>query len=432
MDKTLAPEDLRSIIVSIDLLSSNQDNTEHFNSEEFLQLASSSGLKVEHHIFSKQKFVSANHFLTKGKTNELKNLVESEKIKLIVLDCELSPSQERNLEKLLCARVLDRTGLILDIFAARAQSDIGKLQVELAQLSFLSTRLVRGWSHLERQKGGIGLRGPGETQLETDRRLIGNRIKQLKKRLNKQHNQKNLNRYSRKKNNNKLVALVGYTNAGKTSLFNLLTEGGLEAEDKLFATLDTTTRRANFKLKTIDTVLFSDTVGFISNLPTKLVESFKATLDDLASADLLIHVVDASDSNRDYKIKEVDVILKDLGVTSIPQIRALNKVDLIENEDIWPANNLYPEHKISSETGEGLEELKDFISERLFGNLLCGWVHFSPIQASVRSKLFDSGCILEEKIDSNGKHKSLISIPKSTLKQFEEKEIFEDLKPASF
>ena len=432
MDKTLAPEDLRSIIVSIDLLSSNQDNKEHFNSKEFLQLASSSGLKVEHHIFSKQKFVSANHFLTKGKTDELKNLVELEKIKLIVLDCELSPSQERNLEKLLCARVLDRTGLILDIFAARAQSDIGKLQVELAQLSFLSTRLVRGWSHLERQKGGIGLRGPGETQLETDRRLIGNRIKQLKKRLNKQHNQKNLNRYSRKKNNNKLVALVGYTNAGKTSLFNLLTEGGLEeAEDKLFATLDTTTRRANFKLKTIDTVLFSDTVGFISNLPTKLVESFKATLDDLASADLLIHVIDASDSNRDYKIKEVDIILKDLGVTSIPQIRALNKVDLIENEDIWPANNLHPEHKISSETGEGLEELKDLISERLFGNILSGWVEFSPIQASVRSKLFDSGCILEEKIDANGKHQSLVSISQSMFKEFEGLEIFNNLRPVS-
>jgi len=432
LDKTLAPEDLRSIIVSIDLLSSNQDNKEHFNSKEFLQLASSSGLKVEHHIFSKQKFVSANHFLTKGKTDELKNLVELEKIKLIVLDCELSPSQERNLEKLLCARVLDRTGLILDIFAARAQSDIGKLQVELAQLSFLSTRLVRGWSHLERQKGGIGLRGPGETQLETDRRLIGNRIKQLKKRLNKQHNQKNLNRYSRKKNNNKLVALVGYTNAGKTSLFNLLTEGGLEeAEDKLFATLDTTTRRANFKLKTIDTVLFSDTVGFISNLPTKLVESFKATLDDLASADLLIHVIDASDSNRDYKIKEVDIILKDLGVTSIPQIRALNKLDLIQNEDIWPANNLHPEHKISSETGEGLEELKDLISERLFGNILSGWVEFSPIQASVRSKLFDSGCILEEKIDANGKHQSLVSISQSMFKEFEGLEIFNNLRPVS-
>jgi GTP-binding protein HflX len=431
LEKTSAPADLRAIIVSIDLLRSNQDDLEQFNSNEFIELARSSGLKVEHHVFSKQNFVSASHFLTKGKADELKNIVESEDIKLVVLDCELSPSQERNLEKLLCARVLDRTGLILDIFAARAQSDIGKLQVELAQLSFLSTRLVRGWSHLERQKGGIGLRGPGETQLETDRRLIGNRIKQLKKKLDKQHNQKNLNRYSRKKGNNKLVALVGYTNAGKTSLFNILTKGGLQAEDKLFATLDTTTRRADFKFKTLETVLFSDTVGFISNLPTKLVESFKATLDDLASADLLIHVIDSADLNRDHKIKEVDLILDELGVNSIPQIRALNKVDLIKSEEIWPANNQHPEIKISSETGEGLEELKSIISESLFGSLLYGWVQFSPIQASVRSKLFDSGCILEEKMNSNGQHQSLVSISQSMLEQFEEIEIFKNLKPIS-
>tara|TARA_Y100000992_G_C21265375_1_gene493682 strand:+ start:272 stop:1570 length:1299 start_codon:yes stop_codon:yes gene_type:complete len=431
LEKTSAPADLRAIIVSIDLLRSNQDDLEQFNSSEFIELARSSGLKVEYHIFSKQNFVSASHFLTKGKADELKDIVESENIKLVVLDCELSPSQERNLEKLLCARVLDRTGLILDIFAARAQSDIGKLQVELAQLSFLSTRLVRGWSHLERQKGGIGLRGPGETQLETDRRLIGNRIKQLKKKLDKQHNQKNLNRYSRRKGSNKLVALVGYTNAGKTSLFNLLTKGGLQAEDKLFATLDTTTRRANFKFKTLQTVLFSDTVGFISNLPTKLVESFKATLDDLSSADLLIHVIDAADLNRDYKIKEVNLILDELGINSIPQIRALNKIDLIESEDIWPTNNLYPEIKISSETGEGLEELRNVISESLFGSLLCGWVQFSPIQASVRSRLFDSGCILEEKMDSNGQHQSLVSISQSMLEQFEEIEIFKNLKRIS-
>ena len=429
MEKTSQPKDQRAIIVSIDLLRAHQDHLEQFNSNEFIELAKSSGLKVEHHFFSKQNFVAASHFLSKGKADELKYIVESENIKLVVLDCELSPSQERNLEKLLCARVLDRTGLILDIFAARAQSDIGKLQVELAQLSFLSTRLVRGWSHLERQKGGIGLRGPGETQLETDRRLISNRIKQLKKKLDRQHNQKNLNRYSRKKGNNKLVALVGYTNAGKTSLFNLLTKGGLDAEDKLFATLDTTTRRSNFKFQTFETVLFSDTVGFISNLPTKLVESFKATLDDLASADLLIHVIDAADSNRDIKTKEVDLILDELGVNSMPQIRALNKIDLIKNEEIWPANNLHPEIKISSETGEGLEELKNKVSECLFGNLLHGWVQFSPVQASVRSKLFDSGCIIEEKLDSSGQHQSLVSISQSMLEQFEEIDIFKNLKP---
>ena len=431
MEKTSAPTDLRAIIISIDLRRSNQNDLEQFNSSEFIELARSSGLKVEHHLFSKQNFVSASHFLTKGKADELKDIVESENIKLVVLDCELSPSQERNLEKLLCARVLDRTGLILDIFAARARSDIGKLQVELAQLSFLSTRLVRGWSHLERQKGGIGLRGPGETQLETDRRLIGNRIKQLKKKLDKQHNQKNLNRYSRRKSSNKLVALVGYTNAGKTSLFNILTKGSLQAEDKLFATLDTTTRRADVKFKTLETVLFSDTVGFISNLPTKLVESFKATLDDLASADLLIHVIDAADPNRDIKIKEVDSILEELGVASMPQIRALNKIDLIESEEILPANNLHPEVKISSESGEGLEDLKNTVSENLFGSLLYGWVQFSPIQAAVRSKLFDSGCIIEEKLDSSGQHQSLISISQSMLEQFEEIDIFKNLKPIS-
>ena len=429
MEKTSQPKDQRAIIVSIDLLRAHQDHLGQFNSNEFIELAKSSGLKVQHHFFSKQNFVAASHFLSKGKADELKYIVESENIKLVVLDCELSPSQERNLETLLCARVLDRTGLILDIFAARAQSDIGKLQVELAQLSFLSTRLVRGWSHLERQKGGIGLRGPGETQLETDRRLISNRIKQLKKKLDKQHNQKNLIRYSRKKGKNKLVALVGYTNAGKTSLFNLLTKGGLDAEDKLFATLDTTTRRSNFKFQTFETVLFSDTVGFISNLPTKLVESFKATLDDLASADLLIHVIDAADSNRDIKTKEVDLILDELGVNSMPQIRALNKIDLIKNEEIWPANNLHPEIKISSETGEGLEELKNKVSECLFGNLLHGWVQFSPVQASVRSKLFDSGCIIEEKFDSSGQHQSLVSISQSMLEQFEEIDIFKNLKP---
>ena len=431
MEKTLTPADLRAIIVSVDLLRSAPKESHHFNSNEFLDLAQSAGLKVEDHIFSKQNFVSASHFITKGKVEELKALVTAKDIKLVLLDCELSPSQERNLEIVLCARVLDRTGLILDIFASRAQSDIGKLQVELAQLSFLSTRLVRGWSHLERQKGGIGLRGPGETQLETDRRLVGNRIKQLKNRLKKQHNQKNLNRYSRKKGENKLVALVGYTNAGKTSLFNMLTKGGLYAADKLFATLDTTTRKADFKSKTLSTVLFSDTVGFISNLPTKLVESFKATLDDLSSADLLIHVIDAADPESDFKIQQVDLILKDLGIENIPQIRVLNKTDLIQNIELKPTNHEHPEIKISAETGDGLDDLKGQISQMLFGEILTGWICFSPSQAAIRSKLFDSGCIVEEKIDENGAYQSFVEISKSMLSKFEGLEGAKALKPTS-
>ena len=431
LEKTSAPADHRAIIVSVDLLRSSPKESNSFNSNEFLDLSNSAGLVIEDHIFSKQNFVSASHFLTKGKVEELKTLVTEKDIKLVLLDCELSPSQERNLETVLCARVLDRTGLILDIFATRAQSDIGKLQVELAQLSFLSTRLVRGWSHLERQKGGIGLRGPGETQLETDRRLVGNRIKQLKNRLKKQHNQKNLNRYSRKKGEDKLVALVGYTNAGKTSLFNSLTKGGLYAADKLFATLDTTTRKADFKSKTLSTVLFSDTVGFISNLPTKLIESFKATLDDLSSADLLVHVVDAADPESDFKVQQVNLILDDLGVDKIPQIRVLNKSDLIPDTLIKPSGNEHPEIKVSAETGDGLDQLKTQISEMLFGEILSGWICFSPTQAAIRSKLFDSGCIVKEEIDENGSYKSFVEISKSMLQQFDNLEGAKSLKPLS-
>ena len=222
--------------------------------------------------------------------------------------------------------------------------------------------------------------------------------------------------------------MVGYTNAGKTSLFNTLTKGGLKAEDKLFATLDTTTRRANFKFKTLDTVLFSDTVGFISNLPPKLIESFKATLDDLASADLLIHVVDAADPDKDYKIEQVNLILEDLGVSEVPQVRALNKIDLLQGMQIMPTNNQHPETKISSETKEGLDELKIIISESLFGNLLTGWINFSPMQANIRSKLFDTGCIIEEKIDSSGRNLSLVEITQTMLNKFENIENFKELK----
>jgi len=429
LEKTSAPADLRAIIVSVDLLRSSPKESNSFNSNEFLDLSVSAGLIIEDHIFSKQNFVSASHFITKGKVEELKTLVTEKDIKLVLLDCELSPSQERNLETVLCARVLDRTGLILDIFATRAKSDIGKLQVELAQLSFLSTRLVRGWSHLERQKGGIGLRGPGETQLETDRRLVGNRIKQLKNRLKKQHNQKNLNRYSRKKGENKLVALVGYTNAGKTSLFNSLTKGGLYAADKLFATLDTTTRKADFKSKTLNTILFSDTVGFISNLPTKLIESFKATLDDLSSADLLLHVIDAADPESDFKIQQVNLILDDLGVDKIPQIRVLNKSDLMQDSLIKSSNNEHSEIKVSAETGDGLDQLKTQVSAVLFGDILSGWICFSPKQAAIRSKLFDSGCIIREEVNENGSYQSLIEISQSMLDKLDDIDGAASLKP---
>ena len=256
---------------------------------EFKELVLSSEAEIIQEFNFNQKIVNAKYFIGRGKLEEIKEVIDKKKINLVIFNHNLSPSQERNIESFLKIRVLDRTGLILDSFARRAFSHIGKLQVELAQLTHLSTRLVRGWSHLERQKGGIGLRGPGETQLETDRRLISQRIKNIRKRLEKSHQQKNLNRYARKKGRNHIVGIVGYTNAGKTTLFNNLT-GSKEFEaDKLFATLDTVTRKN--LVPGSESIIYVDTVGFISDLPTPLIESFKATLDDLKSADLLLHVV---------------------------------------------------------------------------------------------------------------------------------------------
>ena len=373
MEKTSAPADLRAIIVSIDLLRTNQDNLEQFNSSEFIELARSSGLKVEHHIFSKQNFVSASHFLTKGKADELKDIVESENIKLVVLDCELSPSQERNLEKLLCARVLDRTGLILDIFAARAQSDIGKLQVELAQLSFLSTRLVRGWSHLERQKGGIGLRGPGETQLETDRRLVSKRISVLRKKIKKIYKHRDLMRNKRTKNSIPNVAIVGYTNAGKSSIMQALCKRTPTIADRPFETLDTTTGKIWVK----DSLHYSitDTVGFFSNLPLELVSAFKATIEEIVGTDILLHVIDSSNNNIKYQIDSVFSAMLDLGISDKPILNILNKSDinnLINTENLEKLINSKFKHslgviKASAINKTGIDEIQKLLKYELFG-----------------------------------------------------------------
>jgi GTP-binding protein HflX len=385
--------------------------------EEFQELVNSAGAEIVDQSYSKQSKPSISHFINKGKIEEIKNKVQQAKADLAIVNHQLSASQARNLELYLKIRVIDKTELILDIFASRATTHIGKLQVELAQLNHLSTRLIRGWTHLERQKGGIGLRGPGETQLETDRRLIGHRIKRLKSRLDKAHKQKQLNSYSRKKSRNKLVALVGYTNAGKTTLFNSLTNSKQQAEDKLFATLDSVTR------KNIDPelgpILFSDTVGFISQLPTQLVESFKATLDELKSADLLLHVVDASDVDRKQKEVEVNKILADLDLEKIPQIRINNKCDLVErvcNKE--PSNKIIKEVWISAEKNIGIAELRDLINEELFNGIYKGWVSLESSLGKIRSKLFRMGCINEEKISSTGQIYAHIDIGRDELDRF--------------
>ena len=321
-----------ALIVYLEIASFDHLHKIENSYDEFKSLVLSSGTNIFKEIKIKQNSPTISTFISKGKLELLKDIASRGDIELVIVNHSLSASQARNLEKILNKRVIDKTELILDIFATRASSHIGKLQVELAQLKHLSTRLIRGWTHLERQKGGIGLRGPGETQLETDRRLIGKRIKRLNQRLEKSHKQREINRYARKKSRNELVAIVGYTNAGKTTLFNKLTESNQKAEDQLFATLDSVTRKNKNPIH--GPVLFSDTVGFISELPTQLIESFKATLDELKSADMLLHVVDISDQDYKAKIDQVNIILEDLGVTEIPTLIVNNKCDAINSSNL--------------------------------------------------------------------------------------------------
>ena len=405
----------KTFLVFIDVHSLREKQLIDDAEREFFDLVQSSGAEIIGTTSHKQSRPSISHFINKGKLEELYELVHKSDIGLVIVNHKLSASQARNLELKLKVRVIDKTELILDIFATRATTHIGKLQVELAQLNHLSTRLIRGWTHLERQKGGIGLRGPGETQLETDRRLIGHRIKRLKSRLDKAHKQKQLNSYSRKKSRNKLVALVGYTNAGKTTLFNSLTNSKQLAEDKLFATLDSVTR------KNIDPelgpILFSDTVGFISELPTQLIESFKATLDELKSADLLLHVVDISDIDHRQKEKEVNQILDELNLQSIPQIRVNNKCD-IKGSTNFDSKNKDNEVWISAEKNIGIQELRELINNDLFNGIYRGWISLEASLGKIRAKLFRMGCIDEEKVSPTGKIFAHIHIGQDELDNF--------------
>jgi GTP-binding protein HflX len=348
----------RVLLVSINFGESDyQDSV-----EELHRLAESAGLTLVGLIEGKRARPDPALFAGSGKVEEIASMVQATEAGVVIFNHALSPAQERNLEQALQCRVVDRTTLILDIFASRAKSAEGILQVELAQLAHISTRLVRGWTHLERQKGGIGLRGPGETQLESDRRLIGKRVKLLKDRLTKLNQQRSIQRRARSRNRVMSISLVGYTNAGKSSLFNALTHADSYAADQLFATLDTTTRQ--LFLPDVGELVISDTVGFITRLPHTLVESFRATLEETIRADLLLHVVDAANPMRDKHIIEVNKVLAEIGAANVPQILIMNKIDLCATA-AGIARDEYgkiEEIRLSAQTGLGVAYLRETLA----------------------------------------------------------------------
>ncbi len=349
----------------------------HSSLEELSLLALSAGVRPISTITCKRSSPDPALFVGSGKAQEIKDAVTDHQIEVVIFNHALSPAQQRNLEKHIQVRVLDRTSLILDIFAQRAKSHEGKVQVELAQLQHLSTRLIRGWTHLERQKGGIGLRGPGETQLETDRRLLGDRVKMLKDKLIKLQKQRETQRRARGRSRVFSVSLVGYTNAGKSTLFNVLTKAGTYTADQLFATLDTTSRRVY--LGDVGQIVVSDTVGFIRELPHQLVAAFRATLEETIHADLLLHVVDASSPTRLDQIQQVNQVLEEIGADGIPQLLLWNKIDMadlapgIERDEYDKIQRIF----LSAKTGQGLHELRLALGE-LAGQLGFGAALVTP------------------------------------------------------
>jgi GTP-binding protein HflX len=373
--------------------------------EEFAELAASAGAVIVDQLVSARRRPDSRYFIGKGKLDDVRQSVHDHDAELIISSAPLTPSQERNLEKSLNCRVLDRAGLILDIFAQRARSFEGKLQVELAQLRHLSTRLVRGWTHLERQKGGIGLRGPGETQLETDRRLIGKRIRQLKERLDHVDSRRTMNRRNRIRAEIPTVALVGYTNAGKSTLFNALTQADVYVEDKLFATLDPTVRK--LELPDRSEVILADTVGFVRDLPHELIAAFRSTLQEAREADLILHLIDASDPNRWQRVRQVNAVLRELDADRVPQIRVYNKIDKLDRKPRL-TNNRHGEGRavwLSAVTGEGIPLLLDAIANRLGRKKVHGVIRLDASQGRQRALLFEMGAVLQEQpADDGGWH----------------------------
>ena len=397
----------RAVLVQLQLAGADRD----LSLLEFEELVASAGGDPVATITGSRLAPHARTFVGAGKLDEIARACQTHEAELVIFNHALSPSQERNLERTLSCRVLARTGLILDIFAQRARTHEGKLQVELAQLTHMSTRLIRGWTHLERQKGGIGLRGPGETQLETDRRLLRARIKSIQSRLERVRNQREQSRRARRRAELPVLSLVGYTNAGKSTLFNRITTSEVYAADKLFATLDPTLARVD--VEHLGPVLFADTVGFISDLPTTLVEAFKATLEETTNASLLLHVVDVSANNRDELMADVEAVLGEIQADGLPQLVVLNKLDLLEQPpritrtESGTPTSVY----LSAVTGEGVDLLFDAIRERLSVILFDEEITLEPQRARLRAALYAMGAVCTEEWQSDGSSRLHVRLP---------------------
>jgi GTP-binding protein HflX len=402
-----------AVLVHVDF----HDEQEREDPGEFLELVRSAGAEPATLITGSRHRPDSRTFVGSGKVEELREALSVHHADLVIFNHALSPSQERNIERALKCRVLDRTGLILDIFAQRARTHEGKLQVELAQLEYMSTRLVRGWTHLERQKGGIGLRGPGETQLETDRRLLRGRIKSIHKRLDKVRSQRDQNRRARSRAEIPSVSLVGYTNAGKSTLFNALTASKVYTADQLFATLDPTLRR--LEIEDVGSVVLADTVGFIRHLPHKLVEAFRATLQEAAEASLLVHVIDAADPDLELNVSQVEVVLDEIGALVVPTLKVMNKIDLLDSaprierdgdgrpEVVW----------LSARDNKGLGLLEQALSECLADDVIDFELSLAPEQGRLRAGLHDLDAVREERFDDQGHTILEVRLPRRDFMQ---------------
>ena len=407
------------------LIHIQQHDTELATPEELIELVRSAGLEPVGCISSSRRFPHPGTFIGGGKVDEIKAWLAESACELVIFGDDLSPTQERNLEQALDKRVLGRTGLILEIFARRARTHEGKLQVELAQLEHASSRLVRGWTHLDRQRGGsgrsaggaAGLGGAGETQLEADQRMIGDRIKRIHGRLAKVRQQRAHNRRGRARSDTRSISLAGYTNAGKSTLFNQVCAASVHAEDQLFATLDPTLRRLD--LPVVGEAVLADTVGFIRQLPHTLVDAFRATLEEVSQADLILHVVDAAAPLRDERIHEVNAVLREIGAEDIPQLMVYNKVDLLGETSRIERNREGVAVKVwvSSLTGQGKDELLSAITECLASDVIETSIMLSPADGRIRAQLFELGAVIGETTCEDGSIEMRLKIEESSLRK---------------